>query len=633
MKPRICKLCGELFEPKSPKQLYCNNLVSIKCEVCGKEFQSTCNPAAPKVCSKQCASSAAKLKLFTCAICGDQFHPNSSRQKYCKKPIVKVCQYCGNPYDSYCGDLTSRTCSKDCQQKLATKHQAATYQSTTKICKECGKEFHPTTNTAKYCGGPHFRTCAICGKEFEVFKINADTPKTCSKKCADDLKFIEGNPFSKPECREKAKQTSLKRYGTEYPMQNPVIASKIFDAYMKRTGYSSPMTNPEVRAKVTTSAKQSQFEMRIRALLEQYNIDYVYHYMLHSDKASHEFDFYLPKYKILVDCDGLYYHSYLDDPNGKHVIDYYDEDRLSLVPKDHIFHVIVEGQEEHDIKYLTQLIKSIDNNAFNYESELFKWCRSIEFPYPEYSEKRLRKDYKHLCEYDAIKYSPSCRLGDSTIQHFHHSIYDAHVGNCISPYEAWYNDDMLKRVITNRLIYKNEVDPFKILRGFNISKICPRVSVFNPVLAKYLTTKYLSDFDTVFDPFSGFSGRLLGVTATGKGYIGQDLNVTAVAEANEIIQFHALENCKVYVQDSSTSMGEYECLLTCPPYNTKETYADESVFHTCDEWVDIVLDNFTCRRYVFVVDETVKYKDKIKENIASTSHFCKTTEQVIVIDK
>ena len=62
--------------------------------------------------------------------------------------------------------------------------------------------------------------------------------------------------------------------------------------------------------------------------------------------------------------------------------------------------------------------------------------------------------------------------------------------------EAWEDDTLLKKVISNRLIYKNNVDPSKVLTGFNISKICPRVSIFNPVLAKYIVSNYLSEFDS-----------------------------------------------------------------------------------------------------------------------------------------
>lgn len=245
----------------------------------------------------------------------------------------------------------------------------------------------------------------------------------------------------------------------------------------------------------------------------------------------------------------------------------------------------------------------------------------------------MKKDYESLCKYSSDSYKPQARLGDSIVRQFHKSIYDAHVGCNLSLREAWLDDDTLKKVIKNRLIYRNDVDPTKILRGFNISKICPKVSVFNPVLARYLTKKYLSEFSAVFDPFSGFSGRLLGVASTGKSYIGQDLNESAVRESNEIIEFLGLQNCSVLHKDIFDSTGEYECLLTCPPYDKKEVYSVETVFQPCDDWIDECLKRFQCKRYVFVVDKTERYSDNIAEEIGTTSHFSTVREYVILIDK
>ena len=406
------------------------------------------------------------------------------------------------------------------------------------------------------------------------------------------------------------------------------------ETYYNRTGYIHQSHNSSVRSKsAKTLNKMSKLESKVEALLSEYGIEYISHYMVANDDntISHEFDIYLPKYKCLIDCDGLYYHSYLSDPNGKQVLDYYDEDRLSLIQKDHMFYLIVEGNEESSVKELIRILKSIDSGAFDYCGHIFNWCRSTGFPYPSYTEYRMDKDYNNLCKYDATTYKPSARLGNSIIQNFHKSIYDAHVGTNQSVKDAWFNDDLLKKVIQNRLIYINDVNPSKVLRGFNVSKICPRVSIFNPVLTRHLILTYLNDYETIFDPFSGFSGRLLGTASCGKNYIGQDLNEVAVSESNDIIKFLRLTNCSVTTKDILSDSGEYECLLTCPPYGSKEIYHNETSFKTCDEWIDEIISRYKCNRYVFVVDTTEKYEDHIVETIKSTSHFCKTLEYVIVI--
>ena len=263
---------------------------------------------------------------------------------------------------------------------------------------------------------------------------------------------------------------------------------------------------------------------------------------------------------------------------------------------------------------------------------MFNWCRSIEFPYPEYEDKRLTNDFKNLKKYNVTEYIPYAKLGQSIIRQYHKSMYHAHVGSYKSPYDAWYDDKLLKKAIINRLIYKNDVDPSKILAGFSIAKIAPKVSMFNPVLAKYLTLKYLKDYDEVFDPFSGYSGRMLGVASTGKYYVGQDLNNVAVEESNHIIEFLDLATCTVSNKDICMSSVTYQSLLTCPPYYKNEIYSDEIKFKSCAEWIDEVISKFTCQRYVFVVDSTVKYADSIAEVLKSKSHFSQTEEHVVVIN-
>lgn len=631
---KTCKLCGREFETSSNVQQYCNKPVVRECLFCHKQFETKCNIQSPEFCSHACASQGAVFKTYYCAICGSPFHPKSSRQKYCKKPLKKICPICNEEFEYPCSDFVPSTCNKtECRNKYAHEQLELSYQKYTKICEWCGKEFHPISNTQRYCTGVHYRNCKICGKQFEVdvTKNFQDIPWTCSNECMLKLRFQNGNPFQNPDSREKARQTLLKHYGVEHPMQSKELVDKLWKNYQEKTGYTHSSHNPDVRSRRAKASKVSKLEEKVLNLFNQYNIHCEHHYMLNSDSASHEFDFYLPDYKILIDCDGLYYHSYLEDPDGKNVLDYYDEDRLSLIPKDHIFHVIVEGQEEKDIKQLVDIIKMIDSNSFDYEGYLFNWCRSIEFPYPVYTDQRMQKDFLRLKNYNVTNYNPASRMGDSIIQNFHHSIYDAHVGNYVSPVEAWYDDKLLNKVILNRLIYQNDVEPSKILRGFNISKICPRVSVFNPVLAKHIVIVYLKDYEIIFDPFSGFSGRLLGVAASSKHYVGQDLNSTAVKESNQIIDFLNLENCSVSVKDIFESSGEYDCLMTCPPYGKKEHYSAETVFKSCDEWIDECLSRFKCKKYVFVVDKTERYKANIVEEIKSTSHYSRLREYVVVI--
>lgn len=637
MNMKICPICGDTFIPVASRQKYCKKPIQLTCPICGDTYTGLCQPNNPTTCSKpECKRQASMLGtkqlVRKCRVCGQEFHPKSTRQLDCHKPITRRCVICGKEFTAYCSlNDTNKTCSPRCLHMYTQQKTHEAYMQETKVCEICGKQFHPKTNTQKYCDDIHYRNCTICGKQFPIdtSKLKADWPETCSEECANKLRS-QRNGMKRLETQQRVRESYKDKTGYDHPMHNPEVVKRVWATYEAKTGYKHPQHNPEVRKQASKKASVPSTEKRVCNILDNYHINYKHRFLITKQGKSHEFDFYLPDYKLLIDCDGIFYHGYLDDPDGKHVMDYYDEDRIYLVPQDCRLHVIVEGNEDKDIKELFRLLKA-DTDFTTYDSELFKWCRSIEFPYPKYSEVRIRKEWNRLCNWEVAKYNPAARKGDCIIRQFHKSIWSSRVGNNISPIEAWNNDIMLKKVIANRLIYKNTVDPSKVLSGFNVSKICPRVSIFNPLLARYVTLKYLSAFNTLFDPFSGFSGRLLGVTSTGKSYVGQDLNELATAESNQIIQFLQIPNANIITKDILNSYGEYECLFTCPPYDDKEKYHNEVVFKSCDDWITDILERFKCNRYVFVVDETTLYQDYIQEEIRSTSHFVDFTEKLIVI--
>lgn len=601
-----CKRCGEEFESVNGAR-YCNREIKRVCPICKKEYITYCNYNFKYTCDDSyCKHRANTARTYTnrCSVCGNEFVTNNKQQKYC-----------------------SDRCNPNVRNSLGM----------VKFCRECGKPFNPRYSNQIYCDDVHYRICKVCGKKFIVDVRSASPDRvTCSDECKKEYKKIQAknmNPFIDDDRKQRFMKTMLERYGVTNAMHITGMGDRLWNSYKERTGYSCPMANPSVRriASKKTCVGRSKLESHIAELLNQYNLEFIEHYTLRNDKISHEYDFYLPELKLLIDADGLYYHGYLDDPNGKQVLDYYDEDRLALTPPDHHLFIIPEGSEEQCIKSLYQYLQN-NFSLDEYDSEIFKWCRSIEFPYPEYSDERIHKEWVKLCNYSSNKYIPQARIGCSIINKYHKSIWHAHVNNQLSPIDGWYDDEILKSIIRNRLIYINAIDPSKVLRGFSVAKRCQRVSVFNPILAKYLVNKYLSCYSEIFDPFSGFSGRLLGTCATGKRYIGQDLNAVAVSETNDIIKALGLDG-KVEIKDILTDSSKHSAIFTCPPYGNKEIYGSETVFKSCDDWIDEIISRYDFQTGVFVVDSTSKYAQYVTEEIKSTSHFCTVKEKVIVINR
>ena len=278
-----------------------------------------------------------------------------------------------------------------------------------------------------------------------------------------------------------------------------------------------------------------------------------------------------------------------------------------------------------------------------------------DFPYPKYTQDEILKEWRNLC----IGISPTyrSRKGLRIVNAFHKSIWHARSGKK-SPLEAWGDRDIIRKLYKNRLEYSSR-NAFHIVpadynyrpeyqdifddvmrEGLTITKKGPKVSVFSPDVARSIIHKYLSDVDIITDPFSGFSGRMLGALSLGKKYIGRDINVNAVNESNRILQWLEANGCvtkgcaTVEVEDlRNAPVREVECIMTCPPYRMKEMWeGTDLVDMSCDEWIQLVIDKYKAKRYIFVVDETIeKYKEFVVEHIENKSHFNTNVEYIVVL--
>lgn len=463
-------------------------------------------------------------------------------------------------------------------------------------------------------------------KEIKYGDPNYNNRKKCKETIDRDDSFYDRR-------WEKAKNTIENRYGSvnnlsKIRLEN-IAKSKGFDSV---EDYIVFWENSKSRG----NQKLTKLEKRFEEFLKNNDFNYDKYYRVVKDNISHEFDFAIfdenDNLVYLVDCDGLYFHGYLSDITGKKVNNYSDDYRSMLVPKGVKFKVILEGKE-NEREAFRDFLRIVNINYDNYIEDIFTWCRDIGFPYPNYSDKILKKSYESLIKSEEGVLNPLARFGEKVLLNFHHSAFEAHKKNKPSPLDAWNDDTMLKNCIENRIIYKgNNIDPSRVLGGLSASGVAPRVSIFNPYVARYIINKYLRDFDTIFDPCSGYSGRMLGACSLGKRYVGFDINRSTVDESREIINYLKLD-ASVECDDSLQRSGSFDCLFTCTPYSNKECWGEDKYNYSCDEWIDRITNNYLCKRYVFVVDSTEKYKENVVWEIENKSHFGKNKELIIVIDK
>ena len=280
----------------------------------------------------------------------------------------------------------------------------------------------------------------------------------------------------------------------------------------------------------------------------------------------------------------------------------------------------------------------------------------IDFPPTAFTFPTLDKcktEFKNLVKNEG---SANNKNTSNIIKYFHKSIIFANVHDNLSPYDGWQSiksdPEKFKSFYRNRLRcsdwFKVEGRLNYLLRGvvmentygvgLSTSRMFQSVTYFKPKFAKYIIQKYLNDYNTVFDPFSGYSGRLIGCLAANKNYIGQDLCESTVKESNEVISFlsgFTQNTAVIQKKDTLKEYGEYDCLFTCSPYNDIEKWPGvKSENYSCDKWIDVCLCHYKCNRYVFVTDDKIdKYKKYVKEEIVNTSHFKANKEYVVVINK
>lgn len=113
------------------------------------------------------------------------------------------------------------------------------------------------------------------------------------------------------------------------------------------------------------------------------------------------------------------------------------------------------------------------------------------------------------------------------------------------------------------------------------------ISIFDPVLTETLLAWFCPANGSVIDPFAGGSVRGIVTSYTGRQYTGVDLRQEQI-EANEK-NFEELEEqndfhgevlkrplwiCGDSTEIDSLAKGEYDFMLTCPPYADLEVYSD-----------------------------------------------------------
>ena len=281
----------------------------------------------------------------------------------------------------------------------------------------------------------------------------------------------------------------------------------------------------------------------------------------------------------LIDLDGAYFHADICDYNGIRSKLFYDETRSMTIPNG-VMHIII--QELNFDKCFDEFLLMMNIGFHGYNEYLFRIFRSMAFPVPQYSTMELLKSYNEL---DKLKLEDNyfqliefnTRLGDRIFYHFHPSIWLNKYNNKISPYEAWNNDGILRKLINDKIIYQTHLNKNKILQGFNICDVASVKYFISAAQWKLILCKYWNN-DDIYN-------------------INSDPNLLLACITLK-------RNCYGEYQNDTLKMIEFLNKYRIQ-YNIQCEWNNNIVAHIKDDGeMNAILSKYNCNKYLFILNNT-----------------------------
>lgn len=221
----------------------------------------------------------------------------------------------------------------------------------------------------------------------------------------------------------------------------------------------------------------------------------------------------------------------------------------------------------------------------NIAYDIFDYFRSIGFII--YTRRNVLDEYKYLCETNpditSLQVSGTSRSCANICKQYCEAFYKTSMKDELSIYDAFMNDDLLLKVIKNRLCisWKTkenfEISMNSIIKGFHSSGLSYNISLFKPMVAKYMYMRYSNISDTVYDYAAGWGGRMLGAAACGRKYIGID--PLTIASLERIQNDLKLENIILKSGVSENMILDENSIdfsFSSPPYFDLEIYSQDT---------------------------------------------------------
>lgn len=236
----------------------------------------------------------------------------------------------------------------------------------------------------------------------------------------------------------------------------------------------------------------------------------------------------------------------------------------------------------------------------NFTQLIFNYYREHGFPYYPTDKESRDKDFQKL-----INYNRSNLFEDGVFKQTMHGLglawsyfphaFNVRCGNMMTPYEAFNDDLIFKKVIRKRLQMGTYISDSGIRKMLKIFTGVQGVSNFRPTAAAAIYDAFAKN-GVVWDMSGGWGGRLLGaIISSVDTYIATEPSRETFEGLMEIVEdFGQSINIQINCKGSEDFVPDRKSLDICftsPPYFDLEKYSNEDTqsyikFNTKEIWIE-----------------------------------------------
>lgn len=487
------------------------------------------------------------------------------------------------------------------------------------LCKQCGQFFEMTPDNhlrGQECPNNVCRS-ARRKASFQA-KYGCDNAMQCDvfkKKQQDTLEEHYGvrNPMKTEQIRSKqsalARETMKELYGVEYPGQSKEIRARMRATTEKRYGVPNVMQSSEFQKKMldrkrengTQSSSQGQDRL-YEMLCDVFGKDNVY-----SEHDSDEYPFHCDFYVVhegkefYIELNGYFTHgTHWFDSNNSEDVAHLEQlkERDTEISRKEIY-----VWSDLDVRKRETARKNNLNYVVFWDSDLRDaelWF-AMGCPYGQDWDRM----YSWIPERDFsqtdinIELKPSSQTLSLIAKMYQLNVFYE------NEIKLWQENKQRNDVplqvwlYYNRMVHAkklpNNISNLALLRGFTQSGLYHGHSVFDTSLMNEFVQKY--DIESMYDPCAGWGERMLYCKTHDVKYLGVDINEKLRDGYVRMMHDYDITEQVIEFADSANVKlnGQFDCVLTCPPYGNQEIYSEQGAENLSTEeflkWWDAVVKN------------------------------------------